>query len=162
MPPGIEVGPATARPTGPPRALLLGALVAWKRPELALEACALARHRLPDLRLRVVGGSFEGDEALSAGLRARAQRPDLAGAVDFVGPVPDARAELERATCLLHCAPREPFGMVGCRRGARRRPAAIVPDAAGPAEIVDHTCGRRYAPGDPCSRRRAGDHRGRR
>ena len=148
VPPGIEVGPATARPTGPPRALLLGALVAWKRPELALEACALARHRLPDLRLRVVGGSFEGDEAVSGGLRARAQRPDLAGAVDFVGPVPDARAELEQATCLLHCAPREPFGMVVGEALAAGRPA-IVPDAAGPAEIVDHTCGRRYAPGDP-------------
>ncbi len=147
VPPGVEVGPATPAPTGPPRALLLGVLVAWKRPDLALEACALARRRLPDLRLRVVGGPLEDDETVSAAIEARAQRPDLAGAVDFVGPVPDATAELEQATCLLHCAPREPFGMVVAEALAAGRPA-IVPDAAGPAEIVDHSCGRRYAPGD--------------
>ena len=103
----------------------------WKRPELALEAVALARAERPDLRLRLVGGAFgeDGDE-LAERLRRRAAAPDLAGAVELVGPVDDARAELTRATCLLHCAPREPFGMAVLEALASARPA-IVPSAAG-------------------------------
>lgn len=128
--------------------LVLGALVPWKRPELALEAVALARQERPDLRLRLVGGAFDEDgDALAARLRSRAAAPDLAGAVDLVGPLEDARGELTRATCLLHCAPQEPFGMAVLESLAAARPA-VVPAAAGPAEIVDESCGRLYPPED--------------
>ncbi len=150
IPPGIDVDRFTAasRPAQPPEVLVLGALVEWKRPELALEAVALARGRRPDLRLRLVGSAFgeDGDE-LPERLRRRAAAPDLAGAVELVGPVDDARAELARATCVLHCAPREPFGMAVLEALASARPA-IVPSAAGPAEIVEEACGRLYPPED--------------
>lgn len=135
-------------PPVPGQVLLLGALVPWKRPDLALEACALARRSHPHLRLRVVGTPFveDGDE-LEMRLRARAQAPDLAGTVTFAGSVAEPVAELQRASCLLHCAPREPFGLAVVEALAAGCPA-VVPDAGGPAEIVDATCGRRYAPGD--------------
>jgi GT2 family glycosyltransferase/glycosyltransferase involved in cell wall biosynthesis len=148
--PGVDVDrfTATSRPAQPPEILVLGALVEWKRPEFALEAVALARAQRPDLRLRLVGGAFgeDGDE-LSERLRRRAAAPDLAGAVELVGAVDDARAELARATCLLHCAPREPFGMAVLEALASARPA-IVPSAAGPAEIVEQASGRLYPPED--------------
>ncbi len=147
--PGVDVSrfPASSLPAEPPRALLLGALVEWKRPDVALDACALARKQVPELRLRVVGGTLEGHEQLEERLRTRARQADLAGAVDFVGAVADPVNELRNATCLLHCAPQEPFGMVVVEALAAGRPA-IVPDAAGPADIVEESCGRRYPPAD--------------
>jgi len=84
-------------PDGPPEALLLGALVDWKRPELALEAIA----RTPDVRLRIAGAPI-GDGQLVDRLRARAAEPDLAGRVEFAGPVDDVPAALRRASVLLH------------------------------------------------------------
>ena len=132
---------------------MLGALVGWKRPDLALEAVALARRRAraaPGARGRAAGC---GDRA-GARLRARAGAPDLAGAVTLRGFDPDPRAALVRATCLLHCAPREPFGMAVLEALAAARPA-VVPDAAGPAEIVDSSCGIRYPAGNVAAAARA-------
>ncbi len=148
--PGVDVDrfPAGASAAQPPEVIVLGALAKWKRPDLALEACALARRERPEIRLRVVGAPFEedGDHLLRV-LRERASMPDLAGAVEFAGAVADPRAELARASCLLHCAPREPFGLVVLEALASARPA-VVPGAAGPAEIVDRSCGLLYRPGD--------------
>ena len=128
--------------------IVLGALAAWKRPDLALEACALARRRCPELRLRLVGSSFDEDgHQLLRALRERASRPDLAGAVEFAGAVANGATELARAACLLHCAPREPFGLAVLEALAAGVPA-VVPAAAGPAEIVDESCALLYPPGD--------------
>ncbi|HEX4010317.1 MAG TPA: glycosyltransferase [Solirubrobacteraceae bacterium] len=148
--PGVDVeafARADRAPQQPPEVIVLGALVGWKRPDLALEALALARREVPELRLTLVGAPLEGETELVDRLRARADRPDLAGAVTLGGFEPDPRAALARATCLLHCAPREPFGLAVLEALAAARPA-VVPDAAGPAEIVDASCGIRYAPGD--------------
>jgi GT2 family glycosyltransferase/glycosyltransferase involved in cell wall biosynthesis len=148
--PGIDASrfdPAAA-PAVPPQVLVLGSITSSKRPDLALEAFALARRSRPELRLRLAGAPLtEGDERLAESLRARAARPDLAGSVELLGGVEDPRAELGRATCLLHCAPREAFGMAVLESLAAGRPA-VVPDAGGPAEIVDRSCGILYPPGD--------------
>ncbi len=147
--PGVDVErfAESGEPVTPPEVLVLGALTEWKRPDLALEICALARRRLPDLRVRLVGAPVTADADLPARLRRRARAPDLAGSVEVAGPHADPRSDLERAACLLHCAPREPFGLVVLEALAAARPV-VVPDAAGPREIVDAGCGRLYAPGD--------------
>jgi GT2 family glycosyltransferase/glycosyltransferase involved in cell wall biosynthesis len=146
--PGVDASERTATtPPRPPVAVVAGALVGWKRPELALEICAVARRTLPELRLRVLGAPIGDGDGTLARLQARAAQPDLAGAVDLVGASVTVAAELERATCLLHCADREPFGLVVAEALAAGRPA-VVPDAAGPAEIVDSSCGLTYPPGD--------------
>jgi glycosyltransferase involved in cell wall biosynthesis len=131
--------------------LILGALVGWKRVDVALEAIALARRDRPDLRLKVAGtpldpGSSVAQELVRR-LRTRADQPDLAGAVEFLGPVAEPAAELRRATCLLHCAEREPFGLAVAEALAAGRPA-VVPTGSGPAEIVDAGCGITYPPSD--------------
>jgi GT2 family glycosyltransferase len=93
----------------------------------------------------VVGGPLDRDgERLLGSLRAQAS--DL-GFVELPGRVADPARELSRASCLLHCADREPFGMAVLEALAAGRPA-VVPDAAGPAEIVDETCGIFYRSGD--------------
>jgi N-acetylglucosaminyl-diphospho-decaprenol L-rhamnosyltransferase len=155
--PGVDLDgfPQDVVPAQPPEVIVLGALVPWKRPDLALEACALVRRSQPDVRLRLVGAPLRDDSsALLEGLVERASRTDLAGAVDFAGAVGDPRADLARATCLLHCAEAEPFGIVVLEALAAGRPA-IVPAAAGPAEIVDDSCGALYRPGDADAAARA-------
>jgi len=139
-----DIGAGTAVPT----ALLLGAIVGWKRPDLALDAVALAAPRLPGLRLRIAGAPLAaGGAKLLASLERRAAEPDLSGRVDFMGPVDDVPAALAGATCLLHCADREPYGMALVEALACGRPV-VAPAAAGPLEIVDDSCGVLYAPGD--------------
>jgi N-acetylglucosaminyl-diphospho-decaprenol L-rhamnosyltransferase len=148
--PGVDVAAfdALAQPAEPPEVLVLGALIGWKRPELALEAVALARRSLPGLRLRFVGAPLDhAGRALVQRLRSRASEPDLAGAVEFAGQSEDPRGDLARASCLLHCADAEPFGIAVLEALAAARPA-VVPASAGPAEIVDGSCGRLYPPGD--------------
>ena len=147
--PGVDVdqfgGPPPVRPA---EVLVLGALVRWKRPDLALEAVAIARRSCPELRVRLVGAPLgeDGTQLLDE-LRARADREDLASAVDFAGAVSDPRPDLARATCLLHCAEAEPFGIAVLEALASGRPA-VVPAAAGPAEVVDEACGLLYPPGN--------------
>lgn len=152
--PGVDVERfpmADRRPAEPPEVLVVGALVGWKHPELALEALAMARAKRPELRLRLVGGPLaNSDQELIARLQARASLPDLAGAVELCGSVPDVRPQLARASCLLHCAPREPFGLALVEAMAAGCPV-VAPDSAGPQEIVDHSSGVLYKPGDPCA-----------
>lgn len=134
--------------SGPPRALLLGALVAWKRPRLGLEAVALAAREIPDLELTVAGPVIDAQGGrLLESLRRRAELPDLRGRVHFPGALADPRVELRRSSCLLHCADAEPYGMVVLEALASGLPV-VAPAAGGPAEIVDELSGRLYPPGD--------------
>ncbi len=150
IPPGVDL--AAYDPTWAAGAhrevLLLGALVDWKRPELALESVALAARELPDLRLTLAGAPMgtAGDRLLAT-LRRRAERDDLAGRVRFAGELADPRVALRSAWCLLHCAEREPFGRVVLEALASGRPV-VAPADGGPAEIVDGSCGRLYPPGN--------------
>ena len=148
--PGIDVERFTPAPLpeGPPTALVLGAIVGWKRLDLALETVALAARRLPELRLVVAGHAVGAESAsLLETLRRRAVEPDLAGRVEFAGSLADPAAALAGSTCLLHCAEAEPFGLVLVEAMACGRPV-VAPAAGGPAEIVDEHSGRLYAPGD--------------
>jgi glycosyltransferase involved in cell wall biosynthesis len=140
---GDDPGAAT-----PPEIVVLGAIVPWKRPELALEAVALARRHRPEVRLKVVGGALDpGGALLLERLRARAGAPDLAGAVEFLGPVDDPVPLLVRATALLHCAEREPFGLAVVEAMAAGRPV-IVPAGSEPAVSAGPRAGLTYPPGD--------------
>src|SRR3954468_20180532 len=119
-------------PEGPPRALWLGALVGWKRPDLALEIAA----RIPELRLTIAGESLPGEDVAL----------DPPPNVTLAGHV-DARAALADAHVLLHCADAEPYGLALVEALACGRPV-VAPDAAGPREIVVEGAGRLYPPGD--------------
>jgi N-acetylglucosaminyl-diphospho-decaprenol L-rhamnosyltransferase len=147
--PGVDVDELAdaGPPADPPEVLVLGALTAWKRPDLALEICALARRRRPELRVCLVGAPVTAADGTLARLRERAAAPDLVGAVQLAGARADPGPELHRATCLLHCAEREPFGIVLLEAMAAARPV-IAADAAGPREILDRSCAWLYPPGD--------------
>ena len=155
--PGIDVARHTPSPppADPPTALLLGAIVGWKRPDLALEAVAIAARELPELKLVVAGHSVgEESERLLEELRRRASRDDLAGRVTFAGALADPRDALTGASCLLHCSDDEPYGLVLLEAMATGRPV-VAPRSGGPVEIVAPDCGRLYTPGDAGAAARA-------
>jgi glycosyltransferase involved in cell wall biosynthesis len=134
--PGVDLRTfaATPLPPGPPKALVLGALVEWKRPQLALE---IAEH-YPELRVTVAGAPLPGETG-----------PQLhpTDRVTLAGPVSDVPKALAEHHVLLHCADAEPYGMVLVEALAAGRPV-VAPDGGGPREIVKDGAGRLYAPGD--------------
>src|SRR4051794_36484842 len=132
--PGVDLERFTPRPLpdGPPKALVLGALVAWKRPDLAIE---IAR-RMPELQVTFAGAPMMGYEP-----------PRAPGNVTFAGRISDVNGALADCHLLLHCADREPYGMALIEALAAGRPV-VAPDAAGPREIVTDGAGRLYPPGD--------------
>ena len=138
IPPGVDLerfrpDPAADRT----HVLWLGAMVRWKRPELALEIAA----RAPGVRLRLAGTPLDEDgERLLEELRARDPQVELAGSVDAADALRTARA-------LLHTADREPFGIAIVEALASGVPV-VAPAAGGPPEIVDESCGRLFPPGD--------------
>ena len=67
----------------PPVVGMLALLTPWKGHRVLLESVA----RLPGVELELAGGSFPGDLPYVEELHARAQRPDLAGRVRFLGHV---------------------------------------------------------------------------
>jgi len=144
IPPGVDLKRFTpAEAADRDGVLWLGAIVAWKRPELALEIAS----RMPGLALRLAGRPVDSEgERLVEQLTARAARPDLAGRIDLAGQVDSATA-LRTARALLHTADREPFGIALAEALASGVPV-VAPDAGGPAEIVDESCGRLFPPGD--------------
>jgi GT2 family glycosyltransferase/glycosyltransferase involved in cell wall biosynthesis len=150
VPPGVDVEALAdlGDPPSEPRVLVLGALAPWKRPDLALEICARAARCLPGLTVRLVGGAVTDDEPLVSALQARADAPDLREVAELSGPQADVRSELARAACLLHCAPREPFGVAIVEALAAGRPV-VAPNSAGPREIIGGAdCGELYEPED--------------
>lgn len=138
-------------PPAEPAALTLGAIVGWKRPELALEVAA----RVPGLRLRLAGEPLDdGGRRLLDQLRRRAARPDLAGRVELLGRLEDPLEALRGSACLLHCSDREPYGLALVEALACGVPV-VAPAAGGPTEIVDASCGALYPPGDAAAAARA-------
>ena len=102
---------------------MLGALVPWKRPDLALDVAA----RVPGLQLELAGAPLPGDgdglRALAAGTRGG---HGLDGRVTFAGRLDDPRPALARAHCLLHCADAEPWGLALVEALAAGRPVVAA------------------------------------
>ena len=147
--PGVDLGRfAPGSPQNGSEVLLLGAIVGWKRPDLALEIAASAAPHVPGLRLRVAGEPLDRPGALLLeALRRRSELPDLRSRVLLEGPLADSALALREADCLLHCADREPFGLALAEALACGVPV-VAPDAGGPREIVDASSGILYSPGD--------------
>ncbi len=152
--PGVDLErfTPTPLPDGPPEALVLGAIVGWKRPGLALDVAELAARDLPGLTVRLAGAPL-GEAGRELGLELE-RRMATTKVARLEGRVEDVPLALASSTCLLHCADREPFGMALIEALACGRPV-VAPRAAGPLEIVDESCGAHYEPGNAAAAARA-------
>lgn len=123
-----------------PLVVFVGRIQPLKGVDIALEAIALARSRIPGLRLLVVGGpsGIEG-HAEANRLRRRAIRADLEGAVSFVPAQPHGElADFYRAADVVICPSRsESFGLVAVEAQACATPV-IAAKVGGLAFGVAH------------------------
>ena len=134
---------ATA-PRTPGRVIFVGQIIPEKGLDLLLDAISLLRGRGIDATLDVVG-EMDGWESPTyrghrAELRARARRPDLAGAVTFLGWREDVPALMGGAS--VHCCPsrpeqREAFGNVVLEAKVSGVPSVVTPSGDLP-ELVAH------------------------
>ena len=105
---------------------MLGALVGWKRPELALEIA----DRMPELQVTFAGAPLPGDDGA---LELRGRAPETGDVRRPRRRRPRRRSREHHV--LLHCADDEPYGMVLVEALAAGRPV-VAPAAGGPLEIV--------------------------
>ena len=157
--PGVDLDRFRPRrcPTGPPQALVLGAIVRLEAARTSRWRPPRSRRReLPGLRIRLAGAPLDdaGHELL-AQLRARAAQPDLAGRVRARGDAADASDAL--AARHLPAALRRPRAVRdGDGRGAGQRQArgrARAPGAAG--DRGPRAAARSTSPGTPTPPRAA-------
>ena len=125
--PGVDLErftPQPPPPPEPPRALVLGALVGWKRIDLALEVAA----RVPGLQLTVAGAQMLGDgNEYVAALHRRAAEPDLSGRVTFPGELADPRPRSPRPMCCCTAPTPSPTGWCSSRRWRAGAPSSPPP-----------------------------------
>jgi glycosyltransferase involved in cell wall biosynthesis len=136
--------PGTASAPIPGRVMFVGQIIPGKGLDLLLDAIALLRGRGVDATLDVVGemDGWESPEYRGhrAFLRERASRPDLRGAVNFLGYRDDVPALMSHAS--VHCCPsrpdlREGFGLVVLEAKLSGVPSVVTPSGNLP-EMIEH------------------------
>ncbi len=136
--------PDHTTPREPMKIVFVGQLIADKGVDLLVDAVALLAARGLPVSLDIVGdmGAWEapGTEGFKARLRARAEAPDLAGRVRFLGQRGDVMRLLASAT--VHCAPSRPSmleGMPGVVIEAKHAGRPTVAFTLGPfPEMIEH------------------------
>jgi glycosyltransferase involved in cell wall biosynthesis len=100
---GVDVRPADSSTQPPLTALYLGRLAADKNLDFLVGAWEEARRRVPDLRLRIVGRTLDGDPPWVP--------PQIAG-IEHAHWTDDPSAEIASVTALVTASCREGFPMV--------------------------------------------------
>jgi len=128
----------------PGRIIFVGQIIPDKGLDLLLDAVAILRTDGMDATLDVVGDMDGWEPASFAGYRARlrerAARPDVKGAVQFLGHREDVPTLMARAS--VHCCPslpqiREAFGLVVLEAKLSGLPSVVLPSGNLPA-LVEH------------------------
>ena len=129
----------------PGRVIFIGQIIPPKGVDLLLDAIAELRQSNVDVTLDIVGDiegwEAPGYEGYRARVRARAERPDLAGCVRFLGLREDIPALL--ATAAVHCLPSRPeqkegFTVTTLEAKHAGLPSVVTRSGALP-EMVRHT-----------------------
>lgn len=147
-PPTPPEPPRARTAQSPVRVVVVARLSPRKGIDVAVEALAGLVAAGHDASLEIAGTVFEGYEWFETELRDRAERPDLAGRVTFLGYVAPVWPVLARADIVLVPSRVEPFGNTAVEAMLARRPL-IASRTQGLAEIVtDGRTGLQVPPGD--------------
>lgn len=129
-----------------PVALFVGVLQPYKAPDVLLSAWRRVGDRLPEARLRMVGGG-----PLRAALEEAVRRSGLSGCIEFLGPVPRPKLVdlLDEAWCLV--LPSRSEGLPRVILEAMARGRAVVASSVGgiPELVEDGATGFLVPPEDP-------------
>jgi glycosyltransferase involved in cell wall biosynthesis len=122
---GAYPGDLTPHPSGASEPLVVFAarLIPEKRLPLALQAIAVARRDIPQLRARIFGRGPDWDAG--GKLIAELGLADAVEMADFVER-PVLEEAMGRALCLLHPSEREGYGMVVVEAASRGTPSILV------------------------------------
>lgn len=116
-----------------PRVVVLGRLVPQKRVEIALDAVATLRNRLPGLHLDVVGSGWWEPQ-----LREHVAALGLEEDVTFHGHVSETEKHRLLAQAWVHAMPslKEGWGLVVVEAGVHGTPTVAFRGAGGPADSI--------------------------
>ena len=123
----------TALRSPQPRVVVLGRLVPQKRLEIALDAVAALRERVPGLHLDVVGSGWWEPR-----LREHVAALGIHEAVTFHGHVSEAEKHQLLARAWVHAMPslKEGWGLVVVEAGVHGTPTVAFRAAGGPADSI--------------------------
>jgi glycosyltransferase involved in cell wall biosynthesis len=116
--------------TDVPRIVIVGALNAFKRPDLGVRAFALLRRELPGARL-----AFAGDGPMRSALDALCKDLRLGDSVEFLGYRADLPALLEGCHICWHVSRNEGFGLAAAEAMATGIPVVGM-DVPGLRELL--------------------------
>lgn len=118
-----------------PRIVVVGRLVPQKRMEIALDAVADLRHRIPGLRLDLVGSGW-----WEPTLRRHAVARGVDDIVTFHGHVSEAEKHRLLGRAWVHALPslKEGWGLVIVESGIHGTPTVAFRDAGGPVDAIQH------------------------
>ena len=128
---GVLTGEYVARPTAPscvraadpPVVMYAGRMIREKRVPLLVEAVAIARRAIPQLRAVIFGDGPEREQ-----IRERIDALALRDIVDMPGVVPEEQLAntMAAALCVVQPSSREGYGMVVVEASAAGVPAVVV------------------------------------
>jgi glycosyltransferase involved in cell wall biosynthesis len=123
---------------------IFGRLCPWKGQHVFLEAIAT----VPEAHGVLIGDALFGEEEYVASLKRRAEQPDLAGRISFLGFRRDIPTLMKSMDVIVHASiSAEPFGLVIVEGMLALKPV-IATCAGGAMEIVqDNASGLLTAPG---------------
>ncbi|KIQ17057.1 glycosyltransferase family 4 protein [Rhodococcus sp. MEB064] len=117
----------------PPVVGMLALLTPWKGHLVLLDAIA----RLDGVDVELAGGNFSGDQDYVDELRARAERPDLAGRVRFLGHV-DPDEVLRRWDVVVSSSVLPEAGPLSVLEAMSHGLPVVASDHGGPTEFLAH------------------------
>ncbi len=128
---------------------LVALLIPWKGQECFIEAAKQLRHRIPHLKMLIVGGAPQSCRDYERRLQEQVHREGLEGQVIFTGHVTDMPAVYNGLDVVVNASTSpDPLGTVVIEAMAMARPL-IGPDHGGAAEMIDHgRTGLLFEPGD--------------
>jgi glycosyltransferase involved in cell wall biosynthesis len=135
-------------PAAPPIVGINAAITPWKGHRVFLDAMAT----VPEATVEVMGGAFPKDHGYEQELRSRADEPDLAGRVRFLGHVADPAAVMRRWTVAVNASVEPEAGPLSVLEAIALGIAVVATDHGGAHEILaPEGCGVLVTPGDPAA-----------
>lgn len=145
----IEVRRECGVPPHVPLVLMVARYAMNKRHDVAIEAFALARHRLPEAWLVLAGEAFDGDDVVLEKIKRNVNRLGIASSVRFLGFWHDMTSLYSAADILLLPSEDDPLPLTVLEAMSVGLPVVAARSGGTPEMIDDDVSGILVEPGNP-------------